>query len=220
VLLAREPSRSETVVERNPDQVVVLRAVRDHPRELRRRLWGVRWCEETWREARERLREGEWDSDLEWAATSYTFRRLSWGGCSGYSDNPGRWEQGWWLRGVRAIPLVAERLKGVRIVSGDGTQHLGQLDHWDAVHYLDPPYLGASPGLYGRYSWGPADHERLLDLLVGLRGRVCLSGYDSPLYRDRLAGWRTASLVTRCFASDQRDGRPRPRRTEWLWMNY
>jgi DNA adenine methylase len=145
---------------------------------------------------------------------------MSRGGCGGYSRSTDRWQQGWWLRGVRAIPRISERLRNVRIASGDGVRHLGLLDHPDALHYLDPPYLGLVQGLYGHYSWRLDDHERLLDLVVGLRGRVCLSGYDHPLYRDRLAGWRTASLVTQCYAGDQRDSRPRPERTEVLWMNY
>src|SRR5690606_18440067 len=57
-----------------------------------------------------------------------------------------------------------------------------------AFGYLDPPYTPDCTLIhkhYGDRSWTMADHERLVDKLLGVRMKVALSGYNSPVY-DRL----------------------------------
>ena len=60
-----------------------------------------------------------------------------------------------------------------------------------------------------------ADHEELLRILVSLPFCVMLSGYDCPLYREALKGWRVETIKTRCWSS------PTQREVvEYVWMNY
>ncbi|WP_045499006.1 hypothetical protein [Vibrio hyugaensis] len=59
-----------------------------------------------------------------------------------------------------------------------------------------------------------SEHEALLDHLHTLEGMVVLSGYDSPLYNDVLAGWHKESRQARVSA-----GRGTGLRTECVWVN-
>ena len=61
-----------------------------------------------------------------------------------------------------------------------------------------------------------ADHAELLDVLMGCRGTVVLSGYPSPLYDARLAGWRRIVFEMPNHAGQ---GRSKQRREEVIWIN-
>ena len=54
-------------------------------------------------------------------------------------------------------------------------------------------------------------HEELLDALLDHKGPVLISGYDCPLYQDRLRGWRREEAVSYSQAAS--------RKTEVLWLN-
>ena len=56
------------------------------------------------------------------------------------------------------------------------------------------------------------DHEELLAVLLGHQGPVILSGYNSPLYNDRLKGWHREEAVSYSQIAS--------RKTEVLWMNF
>lgn len=57
--------------------------------------------------------------------------------------------------------------------------------------YADPPYMAdtRSKSIYA-YECDDDYHVRLLDKLAAHSGAVVLSGYDSPLYNERLKDWR------------------------------
>lgn len=86
----------------------------------------------------------------------------------------------------------------------------------DELVYLDPPYLletrRSGRALYRCEFSGRAQHERLLDLVVGARCPIALSGYPSALYQERLGGWRCVT-----FEAMTRGG---TLATEALWLNY
>lgn len=84
----------------------------------------------------------------------------------------------------------------------------------EAVIYCDPPYVLATRTSAHRYphDYVDADHERLIETLIGLDARVLLSGYPSALYERLIpASWRAKDfrVMTR--------GGPR---TERLWLNF
>ena len=83
------------------------------------------------------------------------------------------------------------------------------------LFYLDPPYLmttrKSKKEIY-RYEMSRAEHERLLNLIVGLNCDVMISGYWSNLYEAYLSEWR---VIT--FLSQTRGGTPG---LENLWLNF
>jgi len=102
----------------------------------------------------------------------------------------------------------------VKIIHGDAMQILTCLtvDAGDLI-YCDPPFHPATrrrPRSY-RHDLSAADHERLLDVLAGLRCDVVLSGYANELYERRLVGWTRTDFQTRTHAGAV---------TESIWTNF
>lgn len=83
----------------------------------------------------------------------------------------------------------------------------------DAVVYADPPYMLSTRVKKKIYTneLSDADHARLLAALLALPCRFMVSGYDSSLYRAKLA-----SCNTRRVSVMTRGGH----RWEWVWFNF
>ena len=124
-----------------------------------------------------------------------------------------------WANYPACLARVVARFAGVIVENRDAGGVMLQHDGPDTLHYVDPPYLpmtrSAKSGKGGSCSYvhemTDADHEKLLDVLLGLRGAVVLSGYPSAMYDDALVGW--SRLERRALADGARE------RTEVLWMN-
>jgi len=96
-----------------------------------------------------------------------------------------------------------------------GAQVDGKLEA-DWLVYCDPPYLmetrSSQRQLYTFEMAEVAQHEKLLEVLLGLRCMVMISGYWSELYAAKLAVWRSYS-----FQAMTRSGKMA---TEWVWLNF
>jgi len=100
------------------------------------------------------------------------------------------------------------------LVQGDGVEFLEQYQFdGDEFVYADPPYLAETrrrSRIY-RHEYDKNDHISLLSTLLSLPCNVMISGYDSDLYRDALAGWRTVSFDAKTHSGV---------RQEWVWLNF
>jgi DNA adenine methylase len=116
------------------------------------------------------------------------------------------------------LPMIAERLRGVDIRCAPAIDVIREYDRPDTTHYCDPPYLHSTRTAHNIYQFemSTADHEELLDVLLGCRGTVVLSGYPSPLYDARLAGWRRVVFDMPNHAGQ---GKTKQRREEVIWIN-
>ena len=88
---------------------------------------------------------------------------------------------------------------------------------WDGGEflYLDPTYLWETRSSLTsgyKYELSKEQHEKLLDVILGLPINVMISGYWSELYQETLKDWRSKRMqaVTRAGVV----------RTEYIWMNY
>ena len=224
VLLGKGRSPEEALIERHPWQATLLRIVRDDHRGLVELLRPLRWCEDTFKEARWRLLADDHGTDIELAALTYTWRKMSrCGEGDVFSRCDDRDTQAWWDNGVAQLPAIAERLRGVTVIRGDSLDVLPTLDRPDALFYLDPPYVHSGRGnhrIYKRCEMSDRDHRRLCRIAKGLEGRVALSGYDNAIYDEELGGWRKESKEVFLFARFDRNAASRPKKTECLWLNF
>ena len=122
---------------------------------------------------------------------------------------------------VADFEIVFDRLRHVQIENDIWEIVIERYDSPDTMFYLDPPYIHAtrSDGEY-QHEMTDADHNRLVDMLLGVQGKVLLSGYDHEIY-ERL-GWDKTSFETSCFSAQwSSNGEPsKLKRTESLWRNY
>ena len=101
-----------------------------------------------------------------------------------------------WNQVSNDIPEAAKRLLGdsthlVQIEQSDALRLVERYDNPQCLIYLDPPYLRSTrrSGALYRCELDEKYHKRLLDAICKSHANILISGYDSPLYREALAGW-------------------------------
>lgn len=116
-----------------------------------------------------------------------------------------------WLNYPNQISIFCERLAGVVIENRDASQIMLQQDSEETLHFVDPPYVHSTRSVNHGYKheMTDEDHEKLLDVLLSLKGMVILCGYENDSY-NRL-GWK--SVKRESLADGAR------KRTEVLWKN-
>lgn len=80
---------------------------------------------------------------------------------------------------------VQDRLRKVIIEHLDFEQLIHSYDRPGALFYCDPPYVGTER--YYRTEFSQQDHERLANILHGIKGKFLLSYNDCDLARDLYA---------------------------------
>lgn len=119
-----------------------------------------------------------------------------------------------WSAYPEAIPAFIRRIRLVTIECMDALECIPRYDARKTLFYVDPPYLPETRTAHGesyRHEMTPEQHARLAGVLHEARGMVILSGYDSPLYRELYADWRTVTRRT--------TGEKAAARTEVLWIS-
>ena len=77
----------------------------------------------------------------------------------------------------------------------------------DVLIYADPPYLlSTRAGKQYRHEMTEQDHEELLKALIGHKGPVVISGYDSEMQN-----WRKETKTSYAMSAKKR--------TEVIWCN-
>lgn len=222
VLLAKSPSRMETVNDLDGNLVNFWRVVREQPEQLLRAV-------ELTPHARAEL-AGAWeptDDNVErarrvWVILSQgrggMMRRTGWRHYTATSGSsigmPGYLE----AYRDRLLP-AAERLRGVSLECLPALTVIGKYGAAaDVLLYVDPPYLGSTRqdanSRYGVEMRSDDEHRELAAALADCAAAVVLSGYDSPLYDELYAGWQRTELSTMTG-----NGRADKARTEVLWSN-
>ncbi len=222
VLLAKQPSRMETVNDLDGALMTFWRILRDRPDDL------MRVCSLTPHSRAEF--EAAYDEtgcdDLELArriwvrltqSRSGTLRRSGWRhyvAPGTYLSMPG------YLDGYRdRLAPVAERLMRVSLECRPALEVIASYgSRPDVLLYIDPPYLGSTRGWGNNYRVEMKtddEHRELAKALWDCSATVILSGYHSPLYDELYEGWHReqAAANTGNGRSGEQD------RVEVLWSN-
>jgi DNA adenine methylase len=238
MLLAKQPSPIEVYNDLDSGLVTFFRVLRDK-RQFREFLRMASltpysreehsFCLETWESAKSVVEKAyKW-----FVAARSNFSGIfpnSWGYTVTQSSRGMAGSVSRWLGAVERLPEVALRLLQVMIEHDQGHKVVSRFDTEETFFYCDPPYVPETRrgGEY-RHEMTAADHEELVGTLVECKGKVLLSGYDSPIY-DRLVklGWWKRSWEANCRAAGRtrRSGLlgagacAKQKRTETVWANY
>lgn len=216
VLLAKAPSRAETVNDLDGDLMAFWRVLRDRPVDLER------VCALTPHARLELAVAADLDVDDALERDRRVFVRLT------QSRSNSMKQTGW--RSARTISKVmashtetlagligpaAVRLRNVSLESRDALDLIRDYGAEPSVClYVDPPYLGETRATNYRVEMtAGAAHEALGDALNECRASVVLSGHDSPLYAELFAGWHRTDLPGPTALSGDAG------RAETLWSN-
>ncbi|WP_275558566.1 DNA adenine methylase [Streptomyces sp. 5-6(2022)] len=218
VLLAKEPSRLETVNDIDGQLVTFWRVLRDRPDDL------GRVCALTPHSRAEHTASYEPVADeLETARRVWV--RLT-QGRSGRMDRTG-WRycvadigtnMPAYLEGYRRrLHPAFERIMGVQLECRPALELVESFGkRAEVLLYVDPPYLGSTRVVTGyRHEMRTeAEHRELAEALAGCKAAVVLSGYDSPLYAELYGDWQRYEMPTKTANASGDRGR-----IEVLWSN-
>ncbi|MDV7193359.1 DNA adenine methylase [Mycolicibacterium fortuitum] len=226
VLLAKQPSRMETVSDLDGHLMAFWKVLRDKPAELARACALTPHSREEYLAAKESLLDDLDDVErarLIWVKLSQgrggTLQNTAW---RHYVDPAGS-SVGMpqYLNGyVDRMAACAERLHHVSLESRPALDIIKQYGKVSTCClYVDPPYLGSSRtrggGTYRHEMRGHDEHLELLWELMGCQAAVVVSGYPSALYDDALAGWDRVAIETMTGQAKSSN----KARTEVLWSN-
>ena len=229
VLLNRDPSPLETINDINGDLVNFFRVLRDQPEEL---IWALELTPFSREEFTLALCEEQELSPLERARRFCVVCQQSYSG-RGTVATPGAWTPSLnhSIRSVCAsvakkliknesLWYTAQRLLTVQIENRPAIDCILKYDSPETLFYCDPPYtpeIRQSNDDYA-HEMTTDDHRELADLLNLVKGKVAISGYDSPLYSEQFPApkWRKYIDIEKPL----RERNCSSTRREVLWMNY
>lgn len=225
VLLAKKPSRMETVNDLDNLLMTFWRVLRNKPAELARECALTPHSRAEYLAAREADLEQLDDVEiarLVWIQLSQgrsgTLRKTGW---RHFIDPGGSTaSMATYLEAyVDRMAAIAERLQRVSLECRPGVEIVRQYGAFPtACLYVDPPYLGTvrshGGAGYRMEMKEPTKHVELLDALNGCQATVLLSGYESELYTEQLAGWCRIEIPT-----GTGQGGTYKSRTEVIWAN-
>jgi DNA adenine methylase len=128
-----------------------------------------------------------------------------------------------YLNTVKNLPQAHRRLFLVQMENLDYREIIPKYDMEDTFFYLDPPYvLSTRKDKNYEHEMSDEDHKELISILLKIKGKVMLSGYDNTIYRElEDNGWTKIQYDIQCCAPNSKDTTgTRERRIESVWMNY
>lgn len=218
VFFNKPPSPLETINDLDGDVVNLFRVIRDRPEELARLVYWTPYSRQEYYDAYDMDGADELELARRFLVRCWMARGVKTNGQTGWRHNndashsPNRPVTKQWQDIPKKIMAVAERLKDAQIENQPAIQLIERYRFPDVLIYADPPYLlDTRSGRMYRHEMTDADHADLLDVLDDHPGPVLLSGYDHPLYNERLKHWHREEKQALAEA-----GRIR---TEVLWIN-
>ncbi|WP_232005974.1 DNA adenine methylase [Mycobacterium sp. 852013-50091_SCH5140682] len=233
VLLAKRPSRMETVNDLDGLLMTFWRVLRNQPEQLARVCALTPHARAEHMLTRDRIRGTSLDGldDVEIARLVWVQITQSRGGTMRsstgwrYYVNPGgnsTGMPGYLAAYVDRMAAAAERLHHVSLECKPALEIIESYGaHPKCCLYVDPPYLGATRSTRGGGNGyrvdmpEHGDHVELLWALMGCQASVVLSGYPSDLYETALKGWDRIEIP---HMTGQGNGTNQGR-TEVIWSN-
>lgn len=230
VFFAKHPAPYEVINDLDRNVTIFFQMLRDQPADLIAQLWATPYSREEFITA---IQEADGLSPLEQARAFFVRHNQ---GFSGSANSSGDWGVGHravnnipemvsrWQSHLSLLSSTAKRLRNTIIEHQDFAKVIARFATTDTLIYADPPYLPETRtgGNDYHHEMALADHQRLLCVLTITDSMIALSGYDSPLYRDVLAGWDCSTFDVPAHSAGhvgKRKGKASPRRTECLWRN-
>jgi DNA adenine methylase len=129
-----------------------------------------------------------------------------------------------WLGNIEEnLSGAIDRLKEVQIENLDVIELIRKYDKKDTLFYLDPPYITETRKQKKSYDHEMTDaqHEELVEVLLNVKGKVVLSGYDHPIYNKLLEnGWEKVVLGEFSKRSQKTNDGKLDEGKEFVWINY
>jgi len=179
-------------------------------------------CRDTWRDEQDDI-----EKVRKWYVTamqSFSTNFSTWSHSKSKSRRGMSQAVSQWLGKIEDnLPKAVERLKVVQIENMDYKDLLKKYDGEDTLFYLDPPYIHKTRKMTYQYAHEMEDeqHEEMIDILLHIKGKAILSGYDNEIYNKLLNnGWKRVFLGEYDKRSEKAINESRNKGKEFIWINY
>lgn len=226
VLFRKEPSPMEVYNDLHSGLYLVFKYIREQNEDFLRGVTLTPYSREEFELSKSWLLE---ENDIEKARKFYIRTMQSVASNGGWCYAKSKSRRGMcqsvsrWLGNVDENMLSAiERLREIQIENLDVFDLIVKYDKENTLFYLDPPYISDTRGQKKSYMYELSNekHEELVDLLLKVKGKVVLSGYDHPIYNKLLDnGWKKVVLGNYSKRS-QKSKEELDDGTEFVWINY
>lgn len=221
VLLQKLPSKVEVYNDLDSQLVNFFRVLRDSPDELIRRVKAMPWSREEYERC---IKFDPVDDPVEAALRWFFVACSSFGGhfvrgkyAFAYARNDNIVEKRWGSK-EPSLRIVSARLRNTIVENLSWDILVKKYDARETLFYMDPPYV-RNKEICSRYGFylKLADHVRLVNALLDLKGYAILSGYKNREYK-RLEqnGWYRKDFE---FFADATGSRSRRKVVESLWIS-
>lgn len=214
VFFNKQPSSLETINDVDGGIVNLFKVIRDRPDELAHLIRWTPYSREEYYGSYETI-EDELERARRFLIRCWMARGAKTSDRTGWRhiiDHNGPRPVRQWNELPEKIMTITERLKGVQVEQQPAVKLIKRHDRNDVLIYADPPYiLSTRNNRMYRHEMSEDDHIELLEALDAHPGPVLLSGYDHPMYNDRLKHWKRETRTA--WAEGGRA------RTEVLWVN-
>jgi len=186
-------------------------------------------CRATWNDA-----EDDVERAVQWFVVARQCFSGVWGGGWAFERTEGRGgiskSVARYLSAIDRLPEVYKRIRGVQVENKDFRYIIKTYDSPNTFFYLDPPYVTGTRKSKKVYvhEMTDDDHEDMVELLLRMKGKAMLSGYESAIYGPlECQGWKRYDLEAMCTAGigsvtkntkDKREVRDTLKRTETVWV--
>ncbi len=238
LFFAKEPSQIEVINDLDSGLLNIYRVLKDKEKFERFQLLvelspysreEYLYCQASWKDC---------EDDVERAARYFVVARQCFSGDikAGWSMSVDDSRRGMpkgvasYLSAVDRLPEVHKRLRTVQLEASDFRKIIQKCDRPDTFFYLDPPYVTdtrRAKDVY-QHEMTDEDHEDLVELLLGIKGKAMLSGYANPIYGPlECACWKRIDFDVSCTAgansvmkssNDKETARQRFARVETVWL--
>lgn len=228
ILLNRDPSPVETYNDIDGEVVTFFRVLREQKDELLYSIGMTPFSREEFLAAIKTNGNGKNLSPLERARRFYIRARQVRTGLAQTASN-GRWANclntsragmsgavSRWLGSVEGLEYIATRLLRVQIENDKAVNVIKRYDSRETLFYCDPPYPHESRGDSKAYSYEMTnqDHIDLATVLLNVKGKVAVSGYDCDIMNKLYGGWKVHKERPKKAMSIKQV------RQEILWTNF
>ena len=227
VLFRKEKSELEVYNDLHSGLYLFFKLLRENNEEFIRRLSLTPYSREEFENSKQWMYE---EDEIEKARSFYVRTMQSVASNGGWCYAKSKSRRGMcqsvsrWLGNIEEnLEGAIERLKEVQVENLDILELIKKYDKEDTLFYLDPPYISDTRKQKKSYDYEMTDeqHKELVDTLIGIKGKVVLSGYDHPIYNKLLDnGWSKVVLGEYAKRSQKTNEGELSKGKEFVWVNY
>jgi len=217
----RASAEVEVYNDLNSDLVNLFRVVRGNLEEFIRRQYLLLSSRQEYQSYQARYKTGDFKDNIERAIAFYYLIKNSFGsriidGSYGYSKK-GRCR---YNSDFTKLAGIRERLKTTYIENLSFDSLIPRYDSPETLFYCDPPYWVALNGKYYQCNFTEADHQRLADVLKGIKGKFILSYDDVPTTRKLYDGFNIQTTQPVRYSTNNLNTSKIVRKSELIVTNF